>query len=162
MAKSPPQAVIDEEDISPETEPSSLLNLTDLLGFQLRMAQAAMHRDFLATLSGLDLTQKVTAVLILLEENPGMSQMSLSNLLSTDRATIMAMVSRMEERGLIYRTPSQVDRRRQELYLTDAGVDLLQRAKALIKAHEERFKSLFNAEELESLMAFLRRMYSAD
>src|SRR6187549_2832245 len=95
--------------------------LDGLLGYRLRRAQGAMHRDYMAAVSGLNLTQKQCATLWLIDSNPGSSQVSIAAALSMDRATMMAVVDRLEDRRLVIRKQSTVDRRRQELYTTPAG-----------------------------------------
>ena len=77
-----------------------------------------MHRDFMAAVAGLELTQKQTATLWLIQANPGVSQVSVAAALGMDRATMMSITDRLEERGFVIRKRSTVDRRRQELYLT--------------------------------------------
>jgi DNA-binding MarR family transcriptional regulator len=124
----------------------------------MRMAQTIMHRDFINTLKELDLTQKQVAVLALLDENPDSSQVSISNTLESDPATMMAMMDRLEDRGLIYRTRSRIDRRKQELNLTDAGKTILQSAYGLIAGHEKRFRSLFTPAEVDQLITLLQKM----
>jgi DNA-binding MarR family transcriptional regulator len=124
----------------------------------MRMAQTIMHRDFINTLKELDLTQKQVAVLALLDENPDSSQVSISNTLESDPATMMAMMDRLEDRGLIYRTRSRIDRRKQELNLTDAGRTILQAAYVLIADHEKRFRSLFTKSEADQLITLLQKM----
>ena len=147
--------------ISGRDAPLRMDGLAGLLGFQMRMAQTAMHRDFIAQLKDLDLTQKLTAVLTLLEENPGVSQIALANALGADRATIMAMIDRLEARSLISRVRSRIDRRKQELYLSPVGVELLAQARTLISVHEARFRALFSPTELEQLTGFLKRIHQA-
>src|SRR5688572_32085799 len=95
--------------------------LDGLLGYRMRRAQGAMHRDYMASVAGLELTQKQTATLWLISSNPGAAQVSVAAALGMDRATMMSVVDRMEDRGLVIRKRSTVDRRRQELYLTPAG-----------------------------------------
>ena len=48
--------------------------LDGLLGYRLRRAQGAMHRDFMAAVADLELTQKQAATLWLIQANPGVSQ----------------------------------------------------------------------------------------
>jgi DNA-binding MarR family transcriptional regulator len=146
-----------------DLEDPSLMSeeLNGFLGYRLRRAEAAMHRDFIEALADLGLTQKQTATLWLINSNPGVSQVSVAAALDMDRATMMAIVDRNEERGLLIRKRSREDRRRQELYLTPAGQNVLRKAKARIAAHEERFKSLFTAAELQSLLAALQRLQDA-
>src|SRR5436189_6454250 len=89
--------------------------LEELLGFQLRMANVAVYRDFSDSLAKLELTQRQAATLSLIDANPGAPQVAIAARLGSDRATIMAMVDRLETRGLITRERSKTDRRRQEL-----------------------------------------------
>ncbi len=131
--------------------------LDGLLGYQLRRAQGAMHRDYMATVAGLNLTQKQTATLWLIQSNPGVAQVSVAAALGMDRATMMSITDRLEERSLLIRKRSTVDRRRQELYLTPGGQGLLRKVKARIAEHEERVKALFKPAELEGLLAALKK-----
>ena len=133
--------------------------LQDLLGFHIRFAHLAMYRDWAASLKACDLTQKQFAVLSLIRSNPGCSQIALGGALGTDRATMMAVIDRLEDRGLLIRQRSKVDRRRQELSLTTAGEALLVEAGALIARHESRFRSVFTPAELDTLTGWLRRIY---
>lgn len=139
------------------TESMLFEDLDGLLGYRLRRAQGAMHRDYMACVAGLDLTQKQTATLWLINGNPGVSQVSIAAVLGMDRATMMSVVDRLEDRGLVIRKRSTADRRRQELYLTPAGQSLLRKVKARITEHEERFKSLFTPAELAALLAALQK-----
>ncbi len=133
--------------------------LPDLLGFHLRLAQVAIYRDFAIAMSELDLTQKQCATLQLIGANPGTSQVDLAGTLGADRATMMAMVDRLEDRGYLTRQRSISDRRRQHLHLTDTGRKVLTKAKATIDAHEATFTARFTPAELEALMEALRRIH---
>ena len=137
----------------------NLGTLPDLMGFHLRLAHVAVYRDFTASLAGLDLTQKQCATLQLIEANRGVSQVDLANTLGTDRATMMAMIDRLEQRDLLVRKRSVEDRRRQELYLTEIGNEILTKAKAAIAEHEARFVGRFKPAELKVLVEALRRIH---
>lgn len=151
------------DELSEPMEGPSLMfeELDGLLGYRLRRAQGAMHRDFMAAVASLDLTQKQAATLWLINGNPGVAQVAVAAALGMDRATTMAIVDRLEDRGLVIRKRSNTDRRRQELYLTPAGQNALRKAKARISKHEERFRSLFTAAQLESLLAALQKLQEA-
>ncbi len=134
--------------------------LDGLLGYRLRRAQGAMHRDYMAAIAGLKLTQKQTATLWLIDTNRGVSQGAVATVLGMDRATMMAVTNRLQARGLVVRKQSTSDRRRQELYLTAAGEKALHKAKARIVEHENRFKSLFEPAELAALLSALQKFRS--
>jgi DNA-binding MarR family transcriptional regulator len=134
--------------------------LDALLGFHLRMASGAVARDFVATMDELGLTQKQCAVLELIAANPHISQIDMAAALGTDRATMMALVDRLDARGLLTRRPSPRDRRRQELGLSEGGLVLLREARRRIGAHERGFRTRLGAKRAEQLMALLRKIYS--
>lgn len=148
----------------PETdnEAVSFGGLNEVLGFRVRMAHTTMYRDFSAELSSLGLTQKQCATLWLIHANPGASQASLAGVLNMDRATMMAIVDRLEENGLVLRKRSLADRRRQELYLTPAGQKVLAKARAAVARHEQRFTSRFTRAELDALLSALGKLAAVD
>lgn len=135
--------------------------LKGLLGFQMRQAQAALYRDFAVSLRHLDLTQRQYAALALVETNPGISQIAISNALDMDRATVMAIIRRLELRGCIERKRAGDDRRRQELALSEAGHALTADARKAIAAHEGHFSSRFTHEELTAFKRMLSRISQA-
>ncbi|MBB4954271.1 DNA-binding MarR family transcriptional regulator [Agrobacterium vitis] len=148
-----------------ECQPSStgavtLGDLENILGFHLRLANVAVFQDYQLTMAGLALTAKQFAVLELIEANPGASQIDLAHCLRMDKASMMALVNKLEGRNAIERRPSAVDRRRQELFITAEGTVLATTAKKLREAHEARFKERFSAEELVELVSYLQRIYT--
>lgn len=158
----PRQANVKEEELVEDLQGPELMfeELDGLLGYRMRRAQGAMHRDYMSSVAGLDLTQKQTATLWLINANPGVSQVSIAGALGMDRATMMSVTDRLEERGLLVRKRSSVDRRRQELYLTPSGQSTLRKVKARIAEHEARFKTLFKPVELAALLAALEKFRS--
>ena len=147
-----------------ESEPESLMSLGGLerfVGYHLRRAQDSMHRDFIDTLTDLDITQKQAAALLIANANPGVSQIDIANELQMDRATMTAILDRLETRGLIQRKRSRTDRRKQQLYLTLKGQKALTSMRAKIEQHEKRFKQRFSETEQATLIDLLRRFYES-
>lgn len=132
--------------------------LHNLLGYRLRRAQGAAHRDYLNSLDKMKLTQKQTAVMWLVEANPGVAQGTIGTALGMDRATMMVLVDRLEARGLVRRSRSRTDGRRRELHATPAGIRLLARVRERIAEHERRMQSLFSAAEMSTLTRLLERL----
>ena len=131
--------------------------LDDSIGYQVRMAYVAIRRHFEVAMQRLDLTQKQTSVLWLIEANAGVSQIALANELGMDRASMMAIVDRLEERGLILRKRSAEDGRRQELNVTAKGRKILTQAKAAIHEHEKWITAKFAKAELNGFVDGLKR-----
>jgi DNA-binding MarR family transcriptional regulator len=131
--------------------------LDGLLGYLLRRAQGAMHRDFMAAVAEFSLTQKQVGTLWLIHANPGVSQVEVAAALDMDRATMLSVTDRLEDRGLVIRKRSSTDRRRQQLYLTPAGQSTLRKCKARIAEHEQKFSELFSSAELAALFDALKK-----
>lgn len=147
----------DEKAEESESPDLMFAELDGLLGYLLRRAQGAMHRDFMAAVAQFALTQKQVATLWLIQANAGVSQVEVAATLGMDRATMMSVTDRLEDRGFVIRKRSTTDRRRQELYLTPAGQSTLRKCKVKIAEHESRFNSLFTGAELASLLEALKR-----
>src|SRR5437763_16748910 len=106
-----------------------------------------------------DLTQKQLGVLWLIGANGGVSQVTLARELGMDRASMMAIVDRLQDRGLVVRERSRHDGRRQELYLTLQGRKVLAKAKGIIGKHERWMTERFSEDEIAALMEMLRRLH---
>ena len=153
------ESSVKRKERSEEFEAPSLMfaELDGLLGYLLRRAQGAMHRDFMAAVADFGLTQKQAATLWLIQANGGVSQAEVAAALGMDRATMMAVIDRLEDRGFVIRKRSSVDRRRQDLYLTPAGQAILRKCKTRIAEHEARFRAQFTPAELDQLLESLKK-----
>lgn len=133
--------------------------LKGLVGYNLRMAHVALHRDFAMNMGAFDLTQKQLATLELIAANPGASQGDVAQVLSMDRATMMGVIKRLMAKNLIERKASQTDRRRHEIRLTDHGRHVLSEVHQIIEQHEKEFCSVLSEAECASLVDMLTRLY---
>lgn len=139
--------------------PEGLGAIGDILGFHIRLAHGAVYRHFSDTFSDLDLTQKQVSVLWLVDDHPGMAQADLGRTLQMDRATVMAIVNRLQAKGLVKRGASATDRRRQTLTLTDTGQEALREARRAVESHESWLKDRFSPAEVRTLIGLLSRIH---
>ena len=133
-------------------------DMDELLGYQIRLAFIAISRHFSRAMAHLDLTQKQTGVLWLIGANGGVSQIMLAKELDMDRASMMAIIDKLEDRGLITRERSRHDGRRQELFLTPKGRKTLGQTKTALAKHEHWMTSRFSETEVAELKQLLRRI----
>lgn len=87
----------------------------------LRMSAAGAERD-----TGLSSAQLF--VLHLLKEGEADSMTDLANRTMTDQSSVSTVVSRLEQKGLVSRTPSPADARRTKVALTEGGRQVLDSA----------------------------------
>jgi predicted DNA-binding protein (UPF0251 family) len=82
--------------------------IRSIVGFHIRLAHGATYRHFTETFTHIDLTQKQVSVLWLVDDHPGIAQTDLAQRMRMDRATTMAIVNRLQDRGYLARTLAQV------------------------------------------------------
>ena len=151
--------ILAEEPEPPIEDDGGVGAIGDILGFHIRLAHGAVYRHFTETFDHLDLTQKQVSVLWLIDDHPGIAQTDLARRLQMDRATVMAIVNRLQARDYLERGKSSGDQRRQTLALRPAGKAALVEARKAILEHEAWLKSRFNKREIKQLIALLTRIH---
>lgn len=136
--------------------------LPGLIGYNLRRAQIAVFQNFQAATADFDITPGQFGVVVLIDCNDGLSQSELGEALGIDRSTMVAVIDRLEKRGLVVRAPSPVDRRSYALRLSPAGSDLLAAITPAIEAHERAVASPLTGAEQETLIRLLAKLASGD
>lgn len=132
--------------------------LPNLMGYQLRLAQIAIFRDFSATLGAHGITPGLFGVLVIIEANPGMKQTELARATHLDRSTVVSVIDNLERRGLVIRRAEAADRRSNALALTAEGAALLKQLKRMITQHEKRIVRHLDADERASLVRLLQKI----
>lgn len=136
-------------------------DLHGLLGYHLRRAQVAVFQNFAEVLNraGEDrISPGQVGVLVLVRENPGVNQTRLGAALGIDRSTLVAVIDRLEARGLLKRTPSPRDRRSHALVLTRAGRNYIDGMMPRLLEHERQIALRLTAEERAALIELLQRV----
>lgn len=129
--------------------------LAGLLGYRLRLAQQAVFRDYASSVG--EVSPGRAGILLLVESNPGVTQSRLARAVHLDRSTMVGVIDKLEERGLIERRRGE-DRRTNGLWLTRAGRALLTRMKERIEQHERRVAARLTQAERGQLFALLEKL----
>jgi DNA-binding MarR family transcriptional regulator len=136
----------------------SLGLLASLLGYNLRRAQLAVFQNFAESVGASELTPGQFGVLVVIDANPGLSQTQLGNALGIDRSTVVAVIDRLEARGLVARQPAPNDRRSHALHLSDGGKTTLRRLTERVRTHEREIARHLSADEQAHLIELLGRV----
>jgi DNA-binding MarR family transcriptional regulator len=132
--------------------------LPSLLGYNVRRAQIELWRDFGASVAEGEIRPGLFSMMLLIGANPGIAQIDLANQLGVDKASIVALVDRLENAGWVQRKRSTEDRRRQEIFTTPAGAKKLAQLKREVQDHDGKFCALYTPEELRQFLDFLQRI----
>ncbi|WP_284263925.1 MarR family winged helix-turn-helix transcriptional regulator [Roseicyclus amphidinii] len=138
----------------------SFTTLRRLLGYRLRRATMLVQSDLAETLKPFGLRMITFSALVLIRDNPGLSQSQLAAAMDVERPNLVVIVDELETRGLIARDRLATDRRTYALTVTEAGDRLCADVVAAVEAHEARlFDGLTEAERqtVEAALALIHR-----
>jgi len=139
--------------------PSTLENRITYL---LRRVTEAAGRMANAHLEPLGLDTRHYTVLAVVAAGGGSSQRTIADTLALDRATVVALVDRLESQGLARRVRSRDDRRANAVEMTPKGRRALKRADALMEACELNFVAALRDGERKQLRDILDRLLAGN
>jgi DNA-binding MarR family transcriptional regulator len=131
-------------------------DLNERLGYFVRRLQVWVFQDFIRRMAAIDISPAQFSVLVVISANPGLSQMELATTLAIERARLVRLLHRLEQRGLMQRLPSTADGRRHALRVTRDGQKILAHAKTLAAQHETALKLKLGPERHRVLIETLR------
>ena len=83
--------------------PMDFAVLSSSVGFSLRRAQMSTFQEFTAAMEKHGIRPSQFAVLVLIRSNPGLKQTAISKALGIQKANFVALLDRLEKRGLTER-----------------------------------------------------------
>ena len=132
--------------------------LDDIVGYAIRRAQIAIYEEFDRELAPMKITPPRFSSLLLIENNPGLTQTQLAELIGIVRSGMVALIDFFEAEGWVQRDGKAGDRRAYHLRLTAKGKAHLARAKARVAALEDRWSSRLTPDEKQMLLALLDKV----
>ena len=109
-------------------------------------------------LAGAELVQLEYALMVFVNDAPGISQQTLSEAMGVDRNNIGLIAEKLEARGLLRRSVNGDDRRARQVYLTRKGARLWRQCRPEIFAANERILAPLNASEKKLFIDMLVRL----
>lgn len=131
--------------------------LDNLIGYAVRRAQLSIYEDFSASLAQEDITPQRFSSLVIIENNPGISQTRLAEVMGIARSGVVAIIDGFEQAQLVERQASE-DRRSYQLRLTKAGLRQLKKYKKLVQDHDDRVARRLSAAEKRQLRTLLGKL----
>jgi DNA-binding MarR family transcriptional regulator len=132
------------------------------IGFVLRRAHQRHVAIFADCLSSFALTPQQFSALAKIRQTGGVSQNRLGRLTAMDPATILGVVQRLVQRGLIERATDPTDPRSTRLTLTPAGVSLITDAIPHAMEATERTLAALPPHQRKELVALLSKLAEGD
>ncbi|MCY1410753.1 Transcriptional regulator SlyA [compost metagenome] len=128
------------------------------VGFLMHDVARLMRKRFEQRARNLDLTRSQWQVLAKLALNEGIHQKGLADMLEIESITLVRLLDKMQERGLIERRRHPTDRRLSLLFLTPAARPVLEVMRGLGEQTRREAMADFTGAETEQMLKMLTRM----
>jgi DNA-binding MarR family transcriptional regulator len=151
-------SVHDQQPGGPVPDPAA----SHRLGYLLKHANLRFGQLTTTALAPLGLAPREWAALNCLDEQHGLSQREVAQLLGVDRTTMVALVDELQTKDLVERRPQPGDRRKNIVRLTRKGRDLMRRGARVIDECEQRFLSALSEADAERLKKALDAVIGTD
>jgi len=150
-------------DKSPDIES---IRYVDPDGIPVRRLPAPLARRFQQicvsmvadALSGAGVVQLEWAVLMFIDDAPGIDQSRLSQAMGIDRNSVSSILERHETKGLVERRINGADKRAREVYLTRKARDLQRRVQPKTRAANDRILAPLKSSERKLFIDMLVRL----
>lgn len=146
----------------PVSVPVSHVNdetLSDFLGYHMKRAFNVIQSDLTETLRPFELRMLTFTALVLIVDNPGLSQSQLADAMDIERPNLVVIIDELEQRRLIVRDRVRTDRRMYALKATLAGRRLNKKALEATKAHEAKLLTGLDVQTTNNLMKVLSNLH---
>lgn len=131
-------------------------------GHLIRCCRQIAVAIFLEEFASFNITSVQYAALVGARANPGLDQRALGDLIAVDRSTIGTLLGRLEEAGLIYREMPAHNQRIKQVFITEAGSQLLDDSSEAIERVQSRIMAPLSKGEGEQLLMLLQKLFSAN
>ncbi len=131
----------------------------ETLGYLLTRASKTIKKRLLQVVSEYDLTQQQYGILRQLYFQEGISARNLVDQLYMDSSTVMSIIDRLEQKGLVKRGDHESDRRIKALMLTKKAKDFLPECLAKTEGLDRKMEACLNPAEKTALRSGLTKLY---
>lgn len=155
------RAVVKNE--ASQSEPARLGRLSGQVGYLLRRASNVFSAHWSLQFKGeeVTITPVQCGMMILVDENPGLTQIELARLLKVEGSTLWQLVDRLRELGFIRRRRMPKDRRAFAIHLSPSGRRALQHFERGLRSHQRALLACLSDKERDALSAMLLRVIEA-
>jgi DNA-binding MarR family transcriptional regulator len=151
-----PAADVDPDHTFNKLDGVRLGEFEQFIGFNLRLAQSVSFQSFARSAGRKGLKSGHFAALMLIRNNPGISQVALGKAMARDKSTVTPLIQSMEKEGLIVRERARHDRRSIALQLTPKGKQCLLELMVHAREHDRKLDIIVGDRKAEFLDALKR------
>lgn len=130
------------------------------LGHLFHVINLNMRKKLEKDLKSFGFTSSHQFGVLLLLSKKNLSQKEISDATLADEPSTTRMLDRMIKKNIIAKRRSEEDKRKQEVYITSTGIELLNNIFPIVNKNNENIEKLITNEELEQLYSILGKINS--
>jgi DNA-binding MarR family transcriptional regulator len=130
---------------------ASIREPNEVLGYLLKHAHLALEGYTDAALARFGITSRDLGALRVIAGGEAKSQQDVAGILGVDRTSMVALLDALEQAGIVARRPSEQDRRRNVIELTNRGWEIFVQAEQSSLAVENKFVGVLGDEGASDL-----------
>lgn len=133
-------------------------------GFLVRRLSKQFVMTWDSVFAGFDIqiTPVQAGILVLIDENPGISQAEVAHILDVEGPTLVKSISKLLEAGLITKKERPSDRRSYSLHLSQNTKPALQEIEVRLKRHDDKVLAALSEKERKVFIALLQRILASN
>lgn len=135
--------------------------LAGSVGPRIRVLRNALSARSISVSAPHGLPTGSLTVLSLVAANPGSSQTALAERAGLNKSALVGIIDQLEQRGLIARDRSTIDRRRYGVTVTPEGEKAMAALFAAVDKEEKPIRDALGAADMDVLLALLDRAIGA-
>lgn len=130
------------------------------MGFKIKQINNVYEKDLTERLKKLGITSSQCAVLDYLfhTDKEEVNQIDIEKSLNLKNPTVTGLLKRLDEKGFVFCVPSNTDKRRKKIYLTEKAYDIQRRMEADRKKMDKALTRGMTKREIEAAQKALDKM----
>ena len=128
------------------------------LAYALHRAEMSVLEGVLGIFADHQITTTEFLVLVLVAENPGISQADLAEALDVERPRMVPMLNKLEKRDLAKRTVGAADGRFRQIHLTKSGQQLVRVLQKRSREHQKEMMARLGPTEAKTILSSLWKL----
>ena len=132
--------------------------LDDQLSYLVRLIQIGSYKRFEEVNQDCGTAPRFFGMLKLIKLNPGVSQNVLARSIFLDRSSLVPIIEKMGQEGLVEPRKSETDQRVKCLFLTEKGLEIVHDLEARAAFHEASLSTGLTELERQILVSLLQRV----
>jgi MarR family transcriptional regulator, organic hydroperoxide resistance regulator len=132
-------------------------DISEYLAYLLASANRRMHLGLAQSMSSEDVSEEQWRVLQVLSDEQGRSMGELAERVLMNHPALTKNIDRLVSRSLVQRATDAQDNRKVLVYISDIGLELVQRLKVNVDAHHGAVEEAMGPRKVEQLKKLLKQ-----